>query len=117
MNKDQAILSINFTKPSGGVVKISAEGRRVTAQTQMVMAKETAAEEVSSKSEVKAELITGAGDDTRTFCCALPELELDASQDKQWKQIGSDPAGLRLQVKFERRTQGARAGFLVKDVR
>ena len=43
----------------------------------------------------------------------LQELVLDAAQDKQWKQIGSDPTGLRLQVRFVKKSRG----FAVADVR
>lgn len=119
LQKDQCVLTITFTKPSGGQVTVRAEGRKVTAQTQMVIGKEAANEgsEISALSEVLAELVSGGGEDEKKYSCTLPELTLDAAQDKQWKQIGSDPAGLRLQVKFVRRTTGARAGFVVADVR
>ena len=67
--------------------------------------------------QVTAELVVGAGDEKLTYCCELPDLELDVEQEKQWKQIGSDPAGLRLQVRFVRRTKGAKAGFGVEQIR
>lgn len=38
-------------------------------------------------------------------------------RQEQWKQIGSDPTSLRLQVRFVRRTHGAKAGFAVEQVR
>lgn len=117
MQRDAAVLSLKFTKLSGGVVTMEADGRKVTQQTPMVLRKESATEEVAFKTEVTAELSTGAGDEKRTFCCLLPELELDPAQEKQWKQIGSDPAGLRLQVRFVRRTHGAKAGFAVEQIR
>jgi len=117
MQREAAVLSIKFTKPSGSVVAMEADGRKITQQTPLVVRKESAAEEVSFKSEVTAELTTGAGEEKRTFCCALPELQLDVEQEKQWKQIGSDPAGLRLQVRFVRRTHGAKAGFAVEQIR
>lgn len=117
LEREAAVLSLKFTKLSGGIVSLQADGRKVTQQTPMVLRKESASEEVAFKSEVSAELVTGTGDEKRTFCCTLPELELDVEQEKQWKQIGSDPAGLRLQVRFVRRTHGAKAGFAVEQVR
>ena len=46
-----------------------------------------------------------------------PGMTLDAAQEKQWKQIGSDPTGLRLQVRFVKKDHGARVGFQVADIR
>jgi len=119
MQKDQAKLTIEFTKPSGGVVTVTADGRKVTAQTPLAVCKESLAEEMTFKSEVKAKLVCGVGDDERTFGCSLPELVLDAEQDKQWKQIGQDAAGLRLQVKFVKKasTKVGGATFSIADVR
>jgi len=117
MQRESASLTLKFTKLSGGVVTMEAEGRKVTAQTPMVLKKESTTEEVSFKSEVTAELTTGGGDDKLSFCCKLPELELDPEQEKQWKQVGTDPAGLRLQVRFVRRSHGAKAGFAVEQIR
>ena len=101
--RESAVLTLSFTKLSGGVVKLEADGRKVTQQTPMVVRKECSNEEVSFKSEVSAELVSGAGDEKRIYCAEVPELELDVEQEKQWKQIGSDPTGLRLQVRFVRR--------------
>lgn len=115
--RDAAVLSLEFTKLSGGVVKIDADGRKVTQQTPLVLRKASATEEVAFKSQVTAELTIGADEEKRTYCCEVPDLELDKEQDKQWKQIGSDPAGLRLQVRFVRRTKGAKAGFGVEQIR
>ena len=74
---------------------------------------ECASEEIAYKSEVNAELSTGSGEEARKYCCTVPELTLDAAQDKQWKQIGSDPTGLRLQVRFVKKPRG----FAVADIR
>lgn len=115
--RESAVLTLSFTKLSGGVVKLEADGRKVTQQTPMVVRKECSNEEVSFKSEVSAELVSGAGDEKRIYCAEVPELELDVEQEKQWKQIGSDPTGLRLQVRFVRRTHGAKAGFAVEQIR
>jgi len=115
--RDAAVLSISFTKLSGGVVTIKADGRKVTQQTPLAVRKESTTEEVAFKSEVNAELTTGTGEEERKFCCTLPELVLDSSQEKQWKQIGSDPTGLRLQVRFVKREKGAKVGFAIQDVR
>jgi len=118
MQRDSAVLTMSFARPSGGVVKVLADGRKVTSQTPLALRKESAAEEVSAKtSEFTAELAIGAGDEARTFCCTVPDLELDAGQEKQWKQLGADAAGLRLQVKFVRRNHGASAGFCIADIR
>jgi len=117
MQKEAAVLTLKFTKPSGGVVTMEADGRKVTQQTPMVIRKESAAEEITFKSEVTAELTSGAGEEKRVFCAVVPTLELDVEQEKQWKQIGSDPAGLRLQVRFVRRSHGAKAGFAVEQIR
>ena len=89
----------------------------MTQQTQLVLRKECAAEEIAFKSEVNAELCTGSGEEERKYCCVVPELTLDAAQEKQWKQIGSDPTGLRLQVRFVRKEKGAHVGFAVADIR
>ena len=115
--RESAVLTISFTKLSGGVVSLTADGRKVTQQTQLVLRKECATEEVAFKSEVQAELKMGSGDDARTYCCNVPELVLDSVQEKQWKQVGSDPTGLRLQVRFVKKTSGARDVFHVADVR
>lgn len=117
LQRESAVLSLNFEKLSGDVVTIQADGRRVSQQTAMVLRKESANEELATKTSVKAELVSGTGEDKRVHCCDLPSLELDAQQEKQWKQIGSDPTGLRLQVRFVRRTHGAKAGFAVEQIR
>jgi hypothetical protein len=57
-----------------------------------------------------------AGDDARSYCCKVDELTLDTAQEKQWKQIGSDPTGLRLQVRFVKKA-GPNGGFSVQDIR
>ena len=46
----------------------------------------------------------------------MDELTLDTAQEKQWKQIGSDPTGLRLQVRFVKKS-GPNGGFSVQDIR
>merc|ERR1719238_2260500 len=94
-----------------------ADGRKVTQQTPLVLRKECAQEEVAFKSEVNAELKAGSGEEERKYSCNVPELTLDATQEKQWKQIGSDPTGLRLQVRFVKKSHGAKVGFVVADVR
>ena len=72
---------------------------------------------MSFKSEVTAEMVLGSGEDKRTFCTQIPEFVLDVEQEKQWKQIGSDAAGLRLQVRFVRKSHGAKAGFAIEQIR
>ena len=103
MARDAAMLELEFTKLSGGVVRVVAEGRKVTSQTPLKLSEESANEEVSFKSKVEAKLTVGGGEEARNFCASVDELVLDAEAEKQWKQIGSDPFGLRLQVKFVRR--------------
>ena len=103
LQRESAVLSLKFTKPSGTVVTLQADGRKVTSQTPMVLRKDCASEEISFKSEVVGELTSGAGEEKRTYCCSVPALELDVDQEKQWKQIGNDPTGLRLQVRFVKR--------------
>ena len=116
--RDQGVLTLTFTKLSGGKVSLTADGRKVTQQTQMKLRDDAAnAEELAFKSEVEASLVCGVGEEARTFSCRVPELILDTEQDKQWKQIGSDTAGLRLQVKFVRKSKGAKTGFAVNDIR
>ncbi|KAL1495741.1 hypothetical protein AB1Y20_016604 [Prymnesium parvum] len=117
MQRDAAVLTMEFTKPSGGVVKVQADGRKVTQQTPLGIRKESADMEVTFKSEVNCELVTGSGDEQRQFCCKISELVLDPEQEKQWKQLGQDASGLRLQVKFVRRTHGVKAGFAIADIR
>jgi len=117
MRRDAAVMKMTFTKPSGGVVEITADARNVTQQTQMVLRKGCESEEVAFKCEVTAELTIGDGDDERVHRCVIPELLLDKEQDKQWKQLGQDINGLRLQVKFVRRAQGLKTGFCVSDIR
>ena len=112
-----AVLSLEFTKLSGGVVKLFAEGRSVGQQTQMVLRGDCLQEEVAFKTEVFAELEVGTGDESKKFSCRVPELLLDKEQDKQWKQIGSDSTALRLQVKFVRRANNLHIGFGVADIR
>lgn len=115
--RDVCALSLEFTKLSGGVVLLKADGRKVASQTPMKLREESATEEVAFKSDVKAEMVCGSGGEARTYCAHVLTLELDGAKDKQWKQIGSDPTGLRLQVKFVRKVTGAHAGFVVGDIR
>jgi hypothetical protein len=108
MQRDAAVLTMEFTKPSGATVKVLADGRKVTQQTPLALRKESAAEEVNFKSELMASLVVGSGDDQRTFCCKVEDLILDTEQEKQWKQLGQEASGLRLQVKFVKRCGTAR---------
>jgi len=115
-DREAALLNISFTKMSGGVVHMIAEGRNVTQQTQLVLRKEFQSEEVAFKTHVTAELTVGVGEGARVLSCAH-ELSLDKDKEKQWMQLGQDSAGLRLQVKFHRRTHGIKTGFVVADIR
>jgi len=117
MQRDAAVLTMEFVKPSGGIVKVQADGRKVTQQTPLGIRKESAEMEITFKSEVSCELVTGVGEEQRSYCCKMNELVLDTEQEKQWKQLGQDATGLRLQVKFVRRTHGAKAGFAIADIR
>ena len=98
-------------------VRLTADGRKVTQQTPLVLRKEDREEEIAFKSEVLAEMTIGAGEDEKKFTAEVPELILDTQQEKQWKQIGSDPTGVRLQVRFVRKSHGAKTGFAVADIR
>lgn len=117
MAKEAAVLNLTFTKPSGGVVKITADGQRVSQQTPLKVRKEFAEEEVSFKCEVTADITIGTGDDAVTYECVNPDLQLDVNAERQWKQVGNDPNGLRLQVRFVKHTKGAHSAFRVMDVR
>jgi hypothetical protein len=79
MRKDAAVLTIEFTKLSGGVVTFLADGRYLGDRTQMLLRKETpgAPKELAYKTDVKAELAIGVGEDQKTYLCEIPELELD----------------------------------------
>jgi len=106
MRRDAAVLTIEFTKLSGGVVTFLADGRYLGDRTQMLLRKETpgAPKELAFKTDVKAELAIGVGEDQKTYLCEIPEMELDKDSDKpQWKQLGHDSTQLRLQVKFVRK--------------
>jgi hypothetical protein len=96
--KEAAVLNLVCNKPSGGVVKITADGSRVSQQTPLKVRKEFAEEEVSFKCEVNADITIGTGDEQRKFTCVNPDLVLDTNSERQWKQIGNDPTQLRLQV-------------------
>lgn len=115
--RETAVLTMNFTKLSGDVVSLIAEGRNVSQQTQMALRKDSLNEEVAFKSEVTAEIVVGAGDAERKFGCKIDEMVLDKEQEKQWKQLGQDANGLRLQLKFVRKSHGLKTGFCVADVR
>jgi len=117
MQRDAAVLTMEFTKPSGGVVKVFADGRKITQQTPLGIRKESAEMEITYQSEVYCRLLIGFGDTQRSLCCERVELVLDTEQEKQWKQLGQDAMGLRLQVKFVRCTHGAKAGFAISDIR
>merc|ERR1719460_2719280 len=77
MQRDAAVLTMEFTKPSGGVIKVQADGRKVSQQTPLGIRKDSSEMEVTFKSEVSCELVTGAGEEQRTFCCKTDELVLD----------------------------------------
>lgn len=115
-DREAAVLSISFTTLSGTVVQMAADGRSVTQQTQLAIRKEDLNLELAFKTEVNAEIAIGAGEDRRSFSCTH-ELTLDKEKEKQWMQIGQDPTGLRLQVKFHRRSHGLKTSFSVADVR
>jgi len=120
MRKDAAVLTIEFTKLSGGVVTFLADGRYLGDRTQMLLRKETAGapKELAYKTDVKAELAIGVGEDQKTYMCEIPELELDKDSDKpQWKQLGHDSTQLRLQVKFVRKVDGLKTTFGIGDIR
>ena len=116
IRRNAAVLTIEFTKISGEVVKLVAEGRNVTQQTQMMLRKEFQGEELTFKSEVTAKIVIGTGDEERAFECAN-ELTLDKEQEKQWKQLGQDVKGLRLQLKFMRKNSGLKCCFTLADIR
>jgi len=116
--RDAAVLTIEFTKLSGGVVTFVADGRSVSAQTQMLLRKDSVSKEIAYKTDVKAELVVGTGEEQRTFTCEIPEMVLDKESDKpQWKQLGNDSTQLRLQVKFVRKTDGLKTAFGIGDIR
>lgn len=107
MRRDAAVLTIEFTKLSGGVVTFIADGRNVGAQTQMLLRKDCVSKELAYKTDVKAELVVGMGEEQRTYTCEIPEMTLDKDSDKaQWKQLGNDSTQLRLQIKFVRKVDG-----------
>lgn len=137
--RDAAVLTLTFTKKSsGGRVSLMADGRKVTQQTPMKLRDDgpqrrststssssnpasSTNEELSYKSEVDASLVIGESDEDvlQSFSCQVAELTLDTDKEKQWKQIGSDPKGLRLQVQFVRfrAGEGAKSGFGVTEIR
>lgn len=117
VEREAATLTMEFTKLSGDVVTLMADGSKVDQKSPMVVRKECLTEEVPCKSAVVAKLVTGSGDEQRTYSCKMDDGFIDAEKEKQWVQIGRDSTALRLQVKFVRKTHGARAGFAVADVR
>jgi len=117
VEREAATLTMEFTKLSGDVVTLMADGSKIDQKSPMVVRKECLAEEVPCKSAVVASLVTGAGDEQRTYSCKMDDGFIDPEKEKQWVQIGRDSTALRLQVKFVRKTHGARAGFAVADVR
>jgi len=117
MQRDAGVLTMEFTKPSGGVIQVQADGRKVTQQTPLGVRKDSAELEVSLKSQVCCELVIGRDEEQRSFRCNVDELVLSSDHEKQWKQLGQDASGLRLQVKFVRRTHGIKSGFVIADIR
>jgi len=118
LRREAAVLTLEFTKLSGGVVTFVADGRSVSAQTQMLLRKDSVSKEIAFKTEVKGELVVGMGEDARTFTCEIPEMTLDKESDKpQWKHLGNDSTQLRLQVKFVRKSDGLKTTFGVSDIR
>ena len=120
MQKDAAVLTIEFTTLSGGVVTFLADGRYLVDRTQMLLRKEIsgAPKELACKTSVTAELVIGVGKNQKTYSCEIPELELDEDSDKpQWKQLGHDATQLRLQVKFVRKVDGLKTTFGIGDIR
>jgi hypothetical protein len=115
--KSASVLTIVFTQESGRVVTLEADGRNVLQQTQMVLRKGSAGEEVAFKSGVKATIVIGVGDDARSYKCEADELVLDKDVEKQWKQLGQGADGLRLQLKFIRSTHTLKTAFVLGDIR
>ena len=76
--RDAAVLSISFTKLSGGVVTIKADGRKVTQQTPLAVRKESTTEEVAFKSEVR-EIAAAAAGERRAGLHPSPSLCLGLS--------------------------------------
>lgn len=121
IRKIAGILTIDMQGAGGkGSVSLVAEGRNVAQQTQMVLRNDSAAEVLGHKSEARARIVLGYGDDERTYECD-GEVALDLASEKQWKQLGQDPSGLRLQLKFVRKSAGTSAEggatFVLADVR
>jgi len=117
LKREAAELKLSFTALSGATVSMIADGRNITAQTQMALRRDFHSEEVPFKTNVEAELTIGTGESKRTVSCSCPDLELKKEEEKQWKQVGQDPNGLRLQVKFVRRDKGPKTVFCVADIR
>tara|TARA_B110001452_G_scaffold156013_1_gene129897 strand:- start:1922 stop:2590 length:669 start_codon:yes stop_codon:yes gene_type:complete len=118
LRREAAVLTLEFTKLSGSVVTFVADGRSVTAQTQMLLRKDSVSKEIAFKTDCKAELVVGAGEEQKSYTCEIPEMTLDKDSDKpQWMQLGKDSTGLRLQVKFVRKTDGLKTGFGISDIR
>ena len=67
--RDAAVLTMEFTEPSGGVVILRADGRKVSQQTALAIRKELTEVEVNINSKVRCELVTGLGDEQRAFSC------------------------------------------------
>jgi len=118
LRREAAVLTVEFTKLSGSVVTYVADGRSVSAQTQMLLRKDSVGKEIAYKTDVKAEIVIGMGEEQKTFSCEIPEMTLDKDVDKpQWKQLGSDSTQLRLQVKFVRKNDGLKTTFSITDIR
>lgn len=118
LRREAAVLTLEFTKLSGSVVTFVADGRSVTAQTQMLLRKDSVSKEIAFKTDCKAELVVGSGEEQQTYSCEIPEMTLDKDSDKpQWMQLGKESTGLRLQVKFVRKTDGLKTGFGISDIR
>jgi len=118
MRRDAAVLTLEFTKLSGGVVSFIADGRNVSQQTQMLLRKDCVSKEVAYKTDIKGELVVGQGEEQRTYTCEIPEMVLDKDAEKpQWKQLGNDSTQLRLQIKFVRKVDGLKTTFAIGDIR
>jgi len=116
--REACTLSLTFTSAADGrKLQLSADGKNVSSQTPMKLRDGGAATEVPAESQLEAMMVCGAPPEERTYTARPQPLKLDAAKEKQWLQLGSDAAALRLQVKFLSCQRAGKRVLTVGDIR
>ena len=111
------LLTLTFVgKKQGETLQIRAKGRGVCAQTPFEVDALDSSIRVPKLSSCSAKLLVnvGAGDAERAVEAPSTDLALSSASQMVWRQLGTEPSSLRIQLKLAPTTEG---GFQVTAIR